>query len=80
MQTDVISSGSQQSFSANMNCSANSPPYGYGGRTAETSVFPVRIIMSPISPSSPMARDSTSVLALWATAYGSLSARPGTSP
>src|SRR5689334_9894787 len=25
----------------------NSPPYGYGGRTAETTVFAVRIIMSP---------------------------------
>ena len=25
----------------------NSPPYGYGGRIAETIVFAVRIIMSP---------------------------------
>ena len=25
----------------------NSPPYGYGGRIAETTVFAVRIIMSP---------------------------------
>src|SRR3954447_5400069 len=30
-----------------MNWFTNSPPYGYGGRKAETSVLPVRIIMSP---------------------------------
>src|SRR5918997_2743459 len=29
------------------NCWTNSVPYGYGGRSAETSVLPVRIIMSP---------------------------------
>src|SRR5215217_8703273 len=29
------------------NCCTNSVPYGYGGRIAETSVLPVRIIMSP---------------------------------
>src|SRR5215210_3978401 len=31
----------------NRNCCTNSVPYGYGGRSAETNVFPVRIIMSP---------------------------------
>ena len=36
--------------------------------------------MSPISPSSPMAGDSTSVLALWATAYGILSRSTGRHP
>src|SRR2546426_11646929 len=30
-----------------MNWFTNSPPYGYGGRRADTSVLPVRIIMSP---------------------------------
>ena len=44
-----ISSGNQQSFSANRNWATNSPPYGYGGRRADTTVFPVRIIMSPTS-------------------------------
>src|SRR3984957_85288 len=34
-----------------MNCPTNSGPYGYGGRTAETSVRPVRIIMFPASSS-----------------------------
>src|ERR671910_60263 len=42
-----ISSGNQQSFSANRNWFTNSPPYGYGGRIADRIVFPVRIIMSP---------------------------------
>src|SRR4051812_31058635 len=31
----------------NRNCCTNSVPYGYGGRRADTRVFPVRIIMSP---------------------------------
>src|SRR4051795_10342056 len=31
----------------NRNCCTNSVPYGYGGRRADTKVFPVRIIMSP---------------------------------
>src|SRR3954466_1020768 len=31
----------------NRNCCTNSVPYGYGGRRADTMVFPVRIIMSP---------------------------------
>src|SRR5688572_7300322 len=31
----------------NRNCCTNSVPYGYGGRNADTSVLPVRIIMSP---------------------------------
>src|SRR3954471_9332450 len=30
-----------------MNWITNSPPYGYGGRSADMTVFPVRIIMSP---------------------------------
>src|SRR6185436_2335552 len=42
-----IVSGSQQSRSMNRNCCTNSVPYGYGGRIADTSVLPVRIIMSP---------------------------------
>ena len=36
-----------------MNCPTNSLPYGYGGRIADTSVLPVRIIMFPTSSSSP---------------------------
>src|SRR5918998_6464499 len=31
----------------NRNCWTNSVPYGKGGRSAETSVLPVRIIMAP---------------------------------
>src|SRR5436190_8419446 len=42
-----ISSGNQHSLRANRNWLTNSPPYGYGGRRADTSVLPVRIIMSP---------------------------------
>src|SRR3954451_22399870 len=45
------SSGNQQSFRAKRNCETNSPPYGYGGRRADNTVFPVRIIMSPTSSS-----------------------------
>src|SRR3954453_15557244 len=44
-----MSSGNQHSRSANRNWLTNSPPYGYGGRRAETIVLPVRIIMSPTS-------------------------------
>ena len=33
----------------------NSPPYGYGGRIAETIVFAVRIIMSPTCSKSDLA-------------------------
>ena len=51
MQTVEINSGNQHSRSANRNCETNSPPYGYGGLSAETIVLPVRIIMSPISSS-----------------------------
>src|SRR5215213_2879777 len=40
-------SGNQHSRSAKRNCCTNSVPYGYGGLSAETIVFPVRIIMSP---------------------------------
>src|SRR5436305_12484741 len=42
-----MSSGNQQSLSANRNWFTNSPPYGYGGRIADKIVLPVRIIMSP---------------------------------
>src|SRR5919204_318028 len=45
--TVEISSGNQQSLSANRNWFTNSPPYGYGGRIADKMVLPVRIIMSP---------------------------------
>src|SRR6058998_2654749 len=45
------SNGNQHSFNANKNCDTNSPPYGYGGRRADNTVFPVRIIMSPTSSS-----------------------------
>src|SRR5205814_1369523 len=38
-------------FNANKNCETNSPPYGYGGRNADKTVLPVRIIMSPTSSS-----------------------------
>src|SRR5947208_16538127 len=43
--------GNQHNFNANKNWLTNSPPYGYGGRNALTTVFPVRIIMSPTSSS-----------------------------
>src|SRR5919201_6013010 len=43
--------GNQHNFNANKNCETNSPPYGYGGRNADTTVFPVKIIMSPTSSS-----------------------------
>src|SRR5215204_4232103 len=43
--------GNQHNFNANKNCDTNSPPYGYGGRRADTIVFPVKIIMSPTSSS-----------------------------
>src|SRR5436190_1352960 len=42
-----IRSGNQHSRSANRNWLTNSPPYGYGGRSADMIVLPVRIIMSP---------------------------------
>src|ERR671932_1637893 len=42
-----IRSGNQHSRSANRNWFTNSPPYGYGGRSADMTVLPVRIIMSP---------------------------------
>src|SRR5437660_655252 len=45
--TVETSNGNQHNRSANKNWITNSPPYGYGGRTAETSVLPVKIIMSP---------------------------------
>src|SRR5215217_5309684 len=53
--TVETSSGNQHSRRANMNWDTNSPPYGYGGRMADTMVFPVRIIMSPTSSSRPFA-------------------------
>src|SRR3954451_15815403 len=43
--------GNQHNRNANKNCDTNSPPYGYGGRRADTIVFPVKIIMSPTSSS-----------------------------
>src|ERR1700733_7346216 len=59
-----------------MNCPTNSLPYGYGGRTADTSVLPVRIIMLPTSSSRPLTgaypRSATALIkALWP---------PGSSP
>src|SRR5437763_17111076 len=44
-----INNGNQHNRSANMNCPTNSDPYGYGGRTADTTVLPVRINMFPTS-------------------------------
>src|ERR1019366_2810110 len=44
-----MSSGNQHNFIANRNCPTNSLPYGYGGRIADISVFPVKIIMLPTS-------------------------------
>src|ERR671933_657969 len=41
--------GNQHNRIANKNWPTNSVPYGYGGRTADTNVLPVRIIMSPTS-------------------------------
>src|ERR1700712_2931674 len=46
-----MSRGSQHKRSAKRNWPTNSDPYGYGGRRADTIVFPVRIIMSPTSSS-----------------------------
>src|SRR6476659_122201 len=43
--------GNQHNRSANKNCDTNSPPYGYGGRNADTTVLPVKNIMSPTSSS-----------------------------
>src|SRR3954447_4028029 len=43
--------GNQHNRNANKNCDTNPPPYGYGGRNADTTVFPVKIIMSPTSSS-----------------------------
>ena len=40
--TVETSSGNQQRRSAKRNWPTNSPPYGYGGRRADTIVFPVR--------------------------------------
>src|SRR6516225_7042049 len=51
MATVEISSGNQTSRSANRNWETSSPPYGYGGRNADHTVLPVRIIMSPNSSS-----------------------------
>src|SRR3954471_20154397 len=42
-----ISSGNQHNRSANRNWITNSPPYGYGGLSADMIVLPVKIIMSP---------------------------------
>src|SRR5437763_9753720 len=49
--TVETNNGNQHNFNANKNCDTNSPPYGYGGRRADNTVFPVRIIMSPTSSS-----------------------------
>src|SRR6059036_1307929 len=49
--TVETNNGNQHNFNANKNCDTNSPPYGYGGRSADSTVFPVRIIMSPTSSS-----------------------------
>src|ERR1700716_3592222 len=47
--TVETNNGNQHNFKANKNCCMNSPPYGYGGRNADNTVFPVKIIMSPTS-------------------------------
>src|SRR5690349_6324175 len=44
-----MTSVNQHSFIGNRNWPTNSLPYGYGGLTAETIVFAVRIIMFPTS-------------------------------
>ena len=43
----MIINGNQHNRNMNKNCCTNSVPYGYGGRTADTNVLPVKIIMSP---------------------------------
>src|SRR5258708_13195109 len=45
----VKNSGNHPSRSESRNCETSSPPYGYGGRTADRTVLPVRIVMSPTS-------------------------------
>src|SRR5204862_5031635 len=52
------SSGNQESFSTKRNCQTSSSPYGYGGRTAETIVFAVRIIISPTCSKADLAGSS----------------------
>src|SRR5947209_1467081 len=47
--TVLINNGNQHNRSANKNWLTNSPPYGYGGRSADKIVLPVKIIMSPTS-------------------------------
>src|SRR5215204_7450466 len=65
-----IVSGSQQRRSMNRNCWTNSVPYGYGGRIAETSVLPVRIIMSPTCSSRFLVgRNTRSAAALTTTEF-----------
>src|SRR6266511_3899021 len=72
-------SGSQQSRSMNRNCWTNSVPYGYGGRSAETIVLPVRIIMSPTCSSRFLVgRNARSATAR--TTQASSHARTGSSP
>src|SRR5918998_61799 len=79
--TVETTSGNQQSFRAKRNWLTNSPPYGYGGRMADTMVFPVRIIMSPTSSSRPLAGrkalSATPRTTLLPSALRRLSARPG---
>src|SRR2546423_611998 len=43
----TIISANQHNLRANRNWMTTSPPYGYGGRSADVIVLPVRIIMSP---------------------------------
>src|SRR5215210_6438183 len=62
-------SGSQQRRSMNRNCCTNSVPYGYGGRSAETSVLPVRIIMSPTCSSRFLVGKKTRSAALRTTGH-----------
>src|ERR1700704_153078 len=45
--TVEINNGNQHNLSANKNWITNSPPYGYGGLSADMIVLPVKIIMSP---------------------------------
>ncbi len=58
---DATIIGNQHRRSAKRNCETNSPPYGYGGRMADTMVLPVRMPIEPIvSMKSRMGRNARS--------------------
>ena len=61
----MIINGNQHSRNMNKNCCTNSVPYGNGGRTADTNVLPVRIIMSPTCSNIDFVGRNTRSAAAW---------------